>query len=34
VVKPGLGAVEDAHDDGADDEEEVSDAGDCTVGAG
>jgi hypothetical protein len=34
VVEPGFGAVEDAHYDCAEDEEEVGDAGDCAVGAG
>jgi hypothetical protein len=34
VVQPCFGAVECAHYDCADDEEEVGNAGDCTVGAG
>jgi hypothetical protein len=34
VVEPDFGAVEDAHEYCADDEEEVGDAGDCAVGAG
>jgi hypothetical protein len=34
VIEPDFGAVEDAHHDGADDEEEVGDAGDAAVYAG
>jgi hypothetical protein len=33
VVEPDFGAVENAHHDGADDEEEVGDAGDAAVDA-